>query len=96
MGVYIMDYELIVNYANINDVISDLNDLKNRIQKYSNKSYTMQQSSGSAAQAMLSASEAFTKVAKKLEEYIDDTIKDVNYASNTFASTDNKLAEKFK
>lgn len=88
--------ELIVNYANINDVISDLTDLKNRIHKYSNKSYAMPQSSGSAAQAMLSAGRSFTKVAKKLEEYIDNTIKDVNYASNTFESTDNKLAEKFK
>ncbi len=88
--------ELIVNYANINDAISDLTDLKNRIHKYSNKSYTMQQSSGSAAQAMLSAGRSFTKVAEKLEEYIDDMIKDLNYASNTFENTDTKLAKEIK
>jgi uncharacterized protein YukE len=88
--------ELIVNYSNINDAISDLKNLKNRIQNYSNKPYTMQHSSGSAAQAMLSTSKSFTKVAKKLEEYIDDTITDVNNASVSFQNADNTLAEKFK
>lgn len=84
--------ELVVNYANIDDAISDLNLLKNRIRKYSAKSYTMQQSSGSAAEALLSVSRSFTKVAKQLEDYIDATIKDVSYASNTFKNTDNNLA----
>jgi len=87
--------ELIVNYENINDAISDLKELQNRIHKYSNKSYTMQQSSGSAAQAMLSASRSFTKVAVKLEEHIEDMIKNLNHASNTFENTDNKLAKDF-
>ncbi len=85
--------ELIVNYSNIKDAVSDLTELKNRIQKYSNKSYTMHQSSGSAAEAMLTAGKSFTKVAKKLEEYIEDMIKDLNYASSTFETADNTLAK---
>lgn len=88
--------EIIVNYTSIEDAISDLKLLQKRIQKYSGKTYYMEESKGTAAQALLATGNSFTRVAKGLEEYISDTIKDISYASETFEKTDKGIAKKFK
>lgn len=87
--------ELKVNFTNIDEAVSNLKTLNQRILKYSNKSYSMQESAGASAEAMLAVGKSFTKLAKKIEGYVNDTITDLNNASDSFEKIDNELAKKY-
>lgn len=84
--------EIQVKYRNINEAIKDLRSLEKRAAKYSKNMYTMNESAGAGAAALLDFANEFAEIAKAVENLMSETAEKLQMASDTFQEMDEGLA----